>query len=310
MDPITHAVIGLAVAKVTGNTAALTEPATLCIIAGSMIPDIDILLQKWGDMTYLKNHRGATHSIPGLIISSALIAGIMSILFKNPGFFGMFLWALAGCVSHAFFDYFNTYGAKLLWPFRGKKYSMGMLMTFDPLFIGLLSGYAFIGGKTGNIMLVGFLTYFASRWASRLLVIKELHRKYGADFERISLLPSMKGLLKWHFVLEGGNCDIIGEKDILRNRIRIIKQLDKSADSKNDSVMHSPVGEFFSEFTPLSNVGVEVADGIKRYVFTDMRYYMRNNFLHHAVLELDENDIIIRQTFNPYSMKRNCDINC
>lgn len=306
MDPITHAVIGLAVAKATGNTAAFTEPATLCIIAGSMIPDIDILLQKWGDMTYLKNHRGASHSIPGLVISSALIAGVMSLAFHGSGFFTMFLWALAGCLSHSFFDFFNTYGAKLLWPFRGKKYSLGMLMTFDPVFIGLLSGYAFIGGKTGNMMLAAFVIYFASRGAARLLVMKELQRKYGAVYERISLLPSMKGLLKWHFVLEGDRSDIIGEKNILMNRIRIIKQLDKSADSKNDSVLHSPVGQFFNEFTPLSNVAMEMDDGIKRYVFTDMRYYMRNNFLHHAVLELDENNIIVSQTFNPYSMSRNC----
>lgn len=308
MDPITHAVIGLAVAKATGNTAALAEPATLCIVAGSMIPDMDILLQKWGDMTYLKNHRGATHSIPGLIISSALIAGIMSLIFSGSGFFGLFLWALAGCLSHTFFDFFNTYGAKLFWPFRGKKYSLGMLMTFDPVFIGLLSGYAFIEGETGNMILGAFGLYFAYRGVSRFLVMKELHRKYGAIYDRISLLPSMKGLLKWHFVLEGNDCDIIGEKDILRNRIRIIKQLDKSADSKNESVMSSPVGQFFSEFTPLSNVAVETADGVKRYVFTDMRYYMRDNFLHHAVLELDENNTIVRQTFNPYSMNRNCDI--
>lgn len=306
MDPITHAVIGLAVAKATGNTVALAEPATLCIIAGSMIPDIDILLQRWGDMTYLKNHRGATHSIPGLIVSSAFIAGVMSLIFHGSGFLNLFLWALAGCISHAFFDLFNTYGAKLLWPFRGKKYSLGMLMSFDPLFAGLLSGYVFIGGRIGNLMLAAFGIYFASRGAARFLVMKELHRKYGSLYERISLLPSMKGLLKWHFVLEGSGFDIIGEKDILRNRIRIVKKLAKSADSKDDRVTSSPVGQFFSEFTPLSNVAVEKSGGIKRYVFTDMRYYVRNKFLHHAVLELDENNRIVRQTFNPYSMNRNC----
>jgi inner membrane protein len=305
MDPVTHAVIGVAIAKATGNAAALSEPATLCIIAGSMIPDIDILLQKWGDMTYLKNHRGATHSIPGLVISAAIVAGVMSLIFH--GWFPvMFLWALAGCLSHAFFDLFNTYGAKLLWPFRGKKYSLGMLMTFDPVFIGLLSGYAFLGGRIGSLMLAAFAVYFASRGAARFMVMKELHRKYGSVYERISLLPSMKGLLKWHFVLEGSACDVIGEKDILRNRIRILKKLVKSADSKNDSVLSSPVGRFFTEFTPLSNIAVETTGGTKRYVFTDMRYYMRNKFLHHAVLELDENNTIVRQTFNPYSMSRSC----
>jgi hypothetical protein len=35
-----------------------------------------------------------------------------------------------------------------------------------------------------------------------------------------------------------------------------------------------------------------------------MRYYLRNNFLHHGVLEIDENNLVIRQTFNAYSMNR------
>lgn len=309
MDPITHAVIGLAVAKATGNPAVLSDPATLCIIAGSMIPDIDILLQKWGDMTYLKNHRGATHSIPGLIISSAFIAGIISLIFHGSAFSDMFVWALAGCLSHGFFDFFTTYGAKLLWPFRGKKYSLGMLMTFDPVIIGLLSGYAFIGGETGSLMLTAFAIYFASRGLARLLVMKELHHKFGDTFDRISLLPSLKGLLKWHFVLERSDCNIIGEKNIIRNSISIVRRLEKSADSKHESVIDSPVGQFFSEFTPNYNIAMEMVGGVKRYVFTDLRYYMRNNFLHHAVLELDENGTIVRQTFNPYSMNRNCTIN-
>jgi inner membrane protein len=80
----------------------------------------------------------------------------------------------------------------------------------------------------------------------------------------------------------------------------------KSADSEHVNVLESPVGQFFSEFTPHYNIAEEMVDGNKRYVFTDLRYYMKNNFLHHAVLELDEKGMIVRQTFNPYSMNRNC----
>ena len=48
----------------------------------------------------------------------------------------------------------------------------------------------------------------------------------------------------------------------------------------------------------------ELAEGITRYVFIDMRYYMRDKFLHHAILEMDENGQIITSSFNPYSIKR------
>ena len=120
MDPLTHTVIGLAVAKVTGNPAVMSEPATMCIVVGSVFPDIDILLQKWGDAIYLKNHRGVTHSILGLIASSVLIGGAASLIY-HTGFLSMFLWALLGCFAHGFFDTLNAFGAKLLWPFFVKN---------------------------------------------------------------------------------------------------------------------------------------------------------------------------------------------
>lgn len=306
MDPLTHTVIGLAVSKTAGNRIAVSDPATMCIVAGSIIPDIDILLQKWGDVTYLKNHRGATHSIPGMMISSALIAAAACLVYHRPDFFRMFLWALAGSLSHAFFDLFNTYGAKLLWPFTDKKYSLGMMLTFDPVFILLLGGYSFIGGSLGDILLAAFWMYFLSRILARILVMKELSRKFGDRYTRISLLPSMKGLFKWHFVLDNEECNIVGEKDIIHNRIRVIKRLYKNHDAEDDKIMDSSVGQFFTEFTPLYHVACEKNGEIKRYVFTDMRYYVKNKFLHHAVLEIDQNDSIVKQTFNPYSMKRNC----
>lgn len=306
MDPLTHTVIGLAVAKATGNPVIMSEPATICIVAGSVFPDIDILLQKWGDLMYLKNHRGVTHSILGLIVSSLLIGGIAALVFPGTSFVSMFLWSLLGSFAHAFFDTLNAFGAKLLWPILDKKYSLGMLITFDPVFIGLLAGYIFAGKVAGVFSLVLFLLYFASRGMAKLFVIRELYAKYGDEYERISLLPSMKGLFKWHFILEGKEFNIVGEKDIIRNRIRIVKKLKKLEDDKMENVLFSAVGRFFSEFTPVFHVACEKVGGINRYVFIDMRYYMKNKFLHHAVVELDENNSVVKQTFNPYSINRSC----
>ena len=308
MDPLTHTAIGLAVAKVTGNPAVMSEPATMCIVVGSVFPDIDILLQKWGDAIYLKNHRGVTHSILGLIASSVLIGGAASLIY-HTGFLSMFLWALLGCFAHGFFDTLNAFGAKLLWPIFDKKYSLGMLITFDPVFIGLLAGYIFAGEIIGTYCIVAFLAYFASRGVAKLFIVRELYSKYGDEFEHISLFPSMKGLFKWHFILEGREFNIIGEKDILRNSIRIVKKLEKVQDSEANNVLLSAVGRFFSEFTPVFHIACEKDGGINRYVLIDMRYYIKNKFLHHAVVELDENNSIVKQTFNPYSINRSCMIN-
>ncbi len=306
MDPLTHTAIGLAVAKVTGNAALISDPATMCIVAGSVFPDIDILLQKKGDMAYLKNHRGATHSLVGTVGSSAFIAGMACLIYGNPHFLTMFFWALLGCWAHVIFDLFNSYGAKLFWPFIKKKFSLGMMITFDPVFIGLLAGYIFAGSKLDKIFLAVFILYFAYRVFAWILTVRTLEKTFGDSYEKISLLPSLKGLYKWHFILEAEDCSIICEKSFLRNRIKIVKRLNNTSDARADHIMDSETGRFFSEFTPVYHVSCEKNGRNNRYIFTDMRYFLRNKFLHHAVVETDENDLVIKQTFNPYSMSRCC----
>ncbi len=135
MDPITHGIIGAAVARLTGNSITISDAATVSIVVGSIFPDIDIVFQKWGDYVYLKNHRGLTHSILGIIISSIFLAISLSFLYRGTGIYELFMWSFAGGLSHSAFDLLNSYGAKLLWPFCNKKFSLGILNTFDPLFL-------------------------------------------------------------------------------------------------------------------------------------------------------------------------------
>lgn len=308
MDPVTHAVIGMAIAKMTGNGIVMSEPITLGIIAGAVFPDIDIVMQKWGDYAYLKNHRGVTHSVPGIAASALIISAVLKMVFPHGNLIELFLWSALGGLSHVLIDLFNSYGAKLLWPIIKKKFSLGLLLTFDPILLGLLGGYILSGGAMQNVFLAAVPVYLVVRAFMRLGSAKGLERIFGSDFKSISILPSMMGLFRWHFILENDRYNIIGEKKMFRKGVRVIKKLDKLQDDVLDEVAVSQIGEFFSEFTPLSHIECEKKGGIKRYIFIDMRYYVRDNFLHHAVLEMDRNGRIIRQSFNPYSMKRSCPI--
>lgn len=303
MDPVTHAVIGMTVAKITGNGIVLSEPATVGIVVGSVFPDIDILMQKMGDYVYLKNHRGATHSIFGLAVSAMFIALVLSGFYQGSSILNLFLWSMVGCLSHTFFDIFNSYGAKLFWPFYDKKFSLSLLIVFDPMLLAVLAGYVVSRGDTRKIFLGVAVAYLVSRVVMRLWVTSGLKRKFN-NCVRISVLPSMTGLLRWHFILETKDYNIVGEKNVLRRGERIIKTLCKIQDEALDKILYSPVGEFFSEFTPLFHVACEKAGEITRYIFIDMRYYVRNKFLHHAVLEVDSNNSIVKETFHPYSMNR------
>lgn len=304
MDPLTHGVIGIALAKATGNNISVTDAATAAVVVGAVFPDIDIIFQKWGDCVYLKNHRSITHSILGLAASSVFIAFLLNFFYPDFGFLNLAFWALLGGISHTFFDIFNSYGAKLLWPFFNKKYSLSLLIIFDPIFLIFMSGYIFTAGNVQNVFLIGFAVYLLFRIFMRIWVFRYLKKNFGNTSVKISLLPSMTGLFRWHFILEENEFSIVGEKNIFRKNVKIMKKLNKIQDEVLKKVSDSNVGRFFADFTPIFHVDEEPADGITRYVFIDMRYYIRDKFLHHAVLEMDENGQIITSSFNPYSIKR------
>jgi inner membrane protein len=308
MDPVTHAVIGLSLAKLTGNSLSLGDAATVAITVGAVLPDIDIVMQKWGDYVYLKNHRGVTHSVLGLVVSAVILGAMVKAIFPESGFLSLTLWSLLGCFSHSFFDVFNSYGAKLLWPLSGKKLSLSLLIIFDPIFISALLGYVITSGTTANLFLIGFAAYLAVRVLMRLGIRLRLEKLFGSRTQAISILPSMTGLLRWHFILDEKECNTVGEMNILKRGVRIVQKLQKLPDEGLDQVRHSSVGCFFAEFTPLFHIACEKVEGLRRYIFIDMRYTLRGKFLHHAVVEFDENNTVVRSSFNPYSINRSVEI--
>lgn len=304
MDPVTHGIIGLAVSKLAGNEVSLSDASTLCLVVGSVFPDIDIVFQRWGDYAYLKNHRGMTHSLVGLCVSSILIGCTASLIFSGVNFLGLILWALLGGLSHTFFDLFNSYGAKLLWPMVNKKYSIDLMNPVDPLFTVPLAGWVFMSGDIRNICMYLFILYPTVRFILRLAASRQIRKVFGETSNKIRLLPSMTGLFRWHFVLEKDNCNIVGEKAMFRRKIKIIQKLNKMQDEILEKVHFTHVGKMFLEFTPICHVISEKIGSITRYVLIDMRYYTGNDFLHHAVLEVDENDLIVSSSFNAYSINR------
>lgn len=304
MDPITHGVIGVAVAKLTGNEISITDAATVSLLVGSIFPDIDIVFQKWGDYTYLKNHRGLTHSILGLIISSGILSVLLGFIYRGANIFELFLWSLLGGVAHTGFDLLNSYGAKLLWPFCNRKFSFGIINSFDPLFIAALIGYIISPPWFKRVTLLLFPSYIGLRILMKWLVLKDIHKTFSDKCEKLRLLPSVTGLFRWHFILEEPGRNVVGEKNFLKRNIKIFKVLDKIEEEVLRKVSFSYVGKFFSEFTPASHVLCENIGNVTRYVFIDLRYYIRGNFLHHAVLEMDKDDNVVNASFNPYSMNR------
>ncbi|MFD2670706.1 metal-dependent hydrolase [Marinicrinis sediminis] len=138
MDTGTHFVIGLGLgglAMVDPVLSADTTTAAAAItgmVLGSQAPDADTILRLKGNATYIRNHRGITHSLPFLFIWTLVITGILTLVFGSLPIVHIAAWVFLAVALHVFSDLFNTYGTQAIRPFSHKWISWNIIHIFDP----------------------------------------------------------------------------------------------------------------------------------------------------------------------------------
>lgn len=223
MDPFTHAVVGLGIAALSGQNITPYNPIYCATVFGALAPDLDVIVKLKGNIPFIKHHRGPSHSLSGLLFFSALVAGIIFLDFGGE-LLSYFFWALAGTLSHGFLDFLNSYGAELWWPFSHKR-SAGNLLTFiDPalLFIFIPVFFAYKSPQNAAVIaLLLVMLYLLLRYKMRLSAKLFLQKKYNvfSPKERLTVLPALKGLAKWDFLIERPHEIIHGTLDPLENKI-------------------------------------------------------------------------------------------
>ncbi|MBZ4645849.1 MAG: inner rane protein [Clostridia bacterium] len=306
MDPVTHALIGMGISKLGGQPMSMDNPAFVGAVLGSMAPDLDIVLQKWGDYVYLKNHRGISHSIVSLAAFAGIITLCLMPFYKQFVFLNVWLWSFLGCLSHSGIDMLNSYGVQFLWPLYKKKLAFGLFIIFDPIVFLLLFLYLILEGTLANAMSVGLVSYIVIR-ASMLYGVRHKVKLYfDVTKKDVNIMPSMLGLFKWHFIVRRSERIIVGEKNVFKRNVKILEELKMLEQQLMNKVIKTPIAKFFAEFTPCYHIVWD--DGKKVFKFIDVRYYIRNTFLHHATAKVNDDFEVIDQKFHPYSMKRNVDI--
>ena len=143
MDPISHAIIGGALSLVNGGEISANNPFLIASMLGAVSPDFDIVYRLKGEVKYLREHRGFSHSIPGLVILSAGICAVLSLIYPAAALQELFLWAFVGAFSHTFFDYLNSYGVELFGPLSKRKFTLNLLQIADPIIL-ILMGLSFV----------------------------------------------------------------------------------------------------------------------------------------------------------------------
>lgn len=162
MDNLTHSLVGALLGQMGLKRKTGLAMPTLIIAAN--IPDIDAVATLLGGHQHLALRRGITHGPIAMLLLPLLLWGAM--LWFDAWQTGRgkrpdkrlpvhkgWLLALAyiGCFSHPLFDWFNSYGIRLLEPFSSQWFYGDTLFIIDPwLWVALIGGIWLSRKMDGN----------------------------------------------------------------------------------------------------------------------------------------------------------------
>ncbi len=149
MENLTHTLVGVALSQ--AGLKRLTPYATLSLIIGANLPDIDVVARMESTATYLKYHRGITHSFVGVTVLGLALAvavwGAVHLAAKirrrpppNLKILPLFLVCWVGTAGHLLLDFTNSYGVRPFLPFSGRWIAWDVMYVFDPILLLALFG--------------------------------------------------------------------------------------------------------------------------------------------------------------------------
>src|SRR5262245_39935812 len=226
MDNVTHTLFGLVLTR-TGIGCNIPK-RTLAMLISANLPDLDVIAWFWGDLNYLKHHRGFSHSLAGLFCEAALVAMVLRIAQRArsqalpPGTFrALFLVSLTGLGSHALLDYTNSYGIRPFLPFDGRWLAADLVFIVDPWLLAILAAALFlpllfrliyqeIGANRGSYRARAWATlgliviFWMSKWVAHERALEELRQRSYQTGEpvRVGALPQFLNPLGWSGVVE------------------------------------------------------------------------------------------------------------
>lgn len=203
MDPITHALSGVALARAIPKCHLPTRYLAYLILL-TMASDADIVLRLFSETIYLQHHRGLTHSILLIPLWIWLIYSFSSSQIRaNP----TMPWLIGGALLlHICLDLITTFGTMLLAPFSDWRASLDLLFIIDPIFtasllIPLLFGLIWKrqARKMGVVSLLLMCSYLGLTFNNQQQAI-ELARQAHPDAVSHHALPLAFSPYHWQLI--------------------------------------------------------------------------------------------------------------
>lgn len=209
MDPVTHGLLGAALAVAVARPGELRLAAAIGAAAG-LLPDVDTFIQDGDDpLLLLDFHRHFTHAWLFIPVG-ALIAALLAwpLVRQRLEFRYAYRYALAGYALASTLDACTSYGTHLWWPFSAQTEAWGLIAVFDPLFtlllgIPLLLAWRRDRRRFAHLGLVLALAYLGIGAVQHARVSEQTARLAagrGHQPEQIQIKPTLANLLLWRSV--------------------------------------------------------------------------------------------------------------
>ena len=239
MEPVTHALTSLALARV-GQRRLPRFGKAMLVVAG-VAPDLDYASYLGGAGSFLRYDRTLLHSLlSSFLLTIALAAAFYFVALHREKktseledsqaprltFGTAFLVCTIGIAAHLLLDVLSGVGVRLLWPFRARWFAFDLLRDFDiwilmfliaglllPMLIGLVSEEIgerkkrASGGGSAIAALALILLYVGAREMlhSRAVDLLESHDYHGRVALAVGAFPESTSPLEWRGVVSTDN---------------------------------------------------------------------------------------------------------
>jgi inner membrane protein len=332
VDNLTHTLTAVALSH--AGLHRKTRFATLTLIAAVNLPDLDLISRFWGSTTYLKYHRGYTHSILGVSLLAFLLA--LSIYFLGgkaklkPGPPLSLRWLLIlgwiGTASHLLMDFTNSYGVRPFLPFSARWYAWDIMFIFDPLLLlllclglGLPTLLRLVSEEVGArksrpawgavLSLCALLFLWGLRDVAhrRVLGFLEAHTYSEQDPLRVGAFPSPVNPFEWTGVVETDTAYAVLPANALADDVdpRSARQFHKpEASPALGAALKTRTGLIFMDFAKFPWAQAEENDEGFDVQIRDLRFYTTSggsSFL--AQIEMDKALRVRSESFSFHAQK-------
>ncbi len=145
MDPLTHTCSGILIGQALRPRPRVRRQTLLVLGLAAFAPDVDAISYLGGAEVYSGFHHAYTHTMLGVAVLAAGLAGIERIWIGGMPFARVLALNLVGCSVHLLGDVIAVWPVRLFWPWSDRDFALRWTGDFDwavLIVVGLATGLA------------------------------------------------------------------------------------------------------------------------------------------------------------------------